>query len=427
MLWRTVLRSSSASWLAPLLAAFVALLLSDDLTAGVTHGYWPSALGAATFALPFVAPACATAGAWEGTRLTRGNVTHWAPTRSGLGIALPLLAPVLVLGIVGMAVAAAVTISTGRPDVGTPPVGMVLIWLVILTAHAMAGFLLGTRLPLVVATPLALILSFVLTAYPAALEPLWLRHMVTGGMGSCCSLDQTPSWRAAASAVVLALGVIGAAVLALTVLRRRARTLLIGGALVAGLAGSAWLAHGLPADPVTARPADQLECAGDEPRVCLWPELAGHAAMVRENASDARHRLQRAGVTVPGELTMNEHPGKGALFIGAWPDPTPSEVRAGVGTALLPSGPPACAQSGSSFPGADAYGPTAAWLSLTAGAEQEVVAGHYGEKDGATAARVMRASHDAQLAWYHRNGLALRDCTTQPAPPPAPHAQGAAR
>ncbi|MFE3552545.1 hypothetical protein ACFXN2_28200 [Streptomyces kronopolitis] len=427
MLWRTVLRSSSASWLAPLLAAFVALLLSDDLTAGVTHGYWPSALGAATFALPFVAPACATAGAWEGTRLTRGNVTHWAPTRSGLGIALPLLAPVLVLGIVGMAVAAAVTISTGRPDVGTPPVGMVLIWLVILTAHAMAGFLLGTRLPLVVATPLALILSFVLTAYPAALEPLWLRHMVTGGMGSCCSLDQTPSWRAAASAVVLALGVIGAAVLALTVLRRRARTLLIGGALVAGLAGSAWLAHGLPADPVTARPADQLECAGDEPRVCLWPELAGHAAMVRENASDARHRLQRAGVTVPGELTMNEHPGNGALFIGAWPDPTPSEVRAGVGTALLPSGPPACAQSGSSFPGADAYGPTAAWLSLTAGAEQEVVAGHYGEKDGATAARVMRAPHGAQLAWYHRNGLALRDCTTHPAPLPAPHAQGAAR
>ncbi|WP_433857624.1 DUF7224 domain-containing protein [Streptomyces kronopolitis] len=427
MLWRTVLRSSSASWLAPLLAAFVALLLSDDLAAGVIHGYWPSTLGAATFALPFVAPACATAGAWEGTRLTRGNVTHWAPTRSGLGIALPLLAPVLVLGTVGMAVAVAVTISTGRPDVGTPPVGMVLIWLVILTAHAMAGFLLGTRLPLVVATPLALILSFVLTAYPAALEPLWLRHMVTGGMGSCCSLDQTPSWRAAASALVLALGVIVAAALALTMLRRRARTLLIGGALVAGLAGSAWLAYGLPADPVTARSSDQLECAGDEPRVCLWPELAGHAAMVRESATDARHRLQQAGLSVPDELTMDEHPGKGSLFIGAWPDPTPSEVRAGVGTALLPSGPPACAQSGSSFPGADAYGPTAAWLSLTAGAEQEAVAGHYGEKEGAVAARIRQASPDEQLAWYHRNDRALRDCTTHPAPPPAPHVRESAR
>lgn len=416
MLWRTVLRSSSATWLAPLLAAFVALLLSDDLTAGVTHGYWPSALGAAAFALPFVAPACAAAGAWEGSRLTRGNVAHWAPTRTALGIALPLLVPVFVLGAVGMAVAAALTISTSLPDVGMPPIGMILVWLVILAAHSMAGFLLGKRLPLVVAAPIALVLSFVLTAYPAALEPLWLRHMVTGGMSSCCALDQDPSWRAAASAVVLALGVISACALALTMLR--ARTFVISAALVAGLAGSGWLAYGLPADPVSARSGDQLQCNGEAPRVCLWPELS-QPTMVRESASDARHRLQQAGLTVPSTLTMAEHAGKGALFIGAWDDPTAEQVRAGVGTALMPSGPPACAQSGSSFPGADAYGPSAAWLAMTAGAKAHEVAGRYGEKESAVAESVMKASHDKQLAWFQHNSKALRNCTTHPAPLPS--------
>ncbi|WP_407555370.1 hypothetical protein QOM21_36395 [Streptomyces sp. Pv4-95] len=426
MLWRTVLRSSSATWLAPLLAAFVALLLSDDLTAGVTHGYWPSALGAAAFALPFVAPACAAAGAWEGSRLTRGNVARWAPTRSALGIALPLLVPVFVLGAVGIAVAAALTISTGRPGVGTPPIGMVVVWLVILAAHAMAGFLLGKRLPLVVAAPIALVLSFVLTAYPAALEPLWLRHMVTGGMSSCCSLDQVPSWRAAASAVVLGIGVIGACALALTGVRRQARTFVISAALVVGLAGSGWLAYGLPADPVSARSDDQLQCNGQEPRVCLWPELP-RPALVRESASDAKDRLHQAGLTVPSTLTMEEHPGKGALFIGAWADPTAVEVRAGLGTALLPSGPPACAQSGSAFPGAAAYGPTAAWLAMTAGADVQEVAGRYGEKESAVAKRVMKASHDKQLAWFQHNNKALRDCTTHPAPIPSPGAQETSR
>ena len=414
MLWRTVVRSSSATWLAPLLAAFVALLLSDDLTTGVTPGYWPSALGHATFALPFVAPACATAGAWEGSRITRGNVTHWAPTRSGLGIALPLLVPVFVLGAVGMAIAAALTISRGQPDIGTPPLGMVVVWLVILAAHSFAGFLLGKRLPLVVAAPLALILSFVLTAYPAAMEPLWLRHMVTGGMDECCSLSQTLDWRGAASAVALALGVIAAAVVVLTALSRRVRIALGIVALVAGLTGSGWLAYGLPVDPVQARSADQLQCTGSNPRVCIWPELSQQADMIRENAADARKRLQQAGLTVPTELTMDSQPRPGALSIGSWPKPTPSQVRSGVGTALVPSGPPACV-------------PTAVWLALPAGAGPQDIAGRYGEPNTAIATRILQLPHDQQRAWFEHNSKALRDCTTHPAQTPSPRAQETSR
>ncbi|WP_274917592.1 DUF7224 domain-containing protein [Streptomyces sp. WZ-12] len=426
MLWRTILRSSSATWLAPLLAAFIAVLLSKDLTANVTSGYWPSALGSATFALHFVAPACATAGAWEGARCTRGAVTHWAPTRSGLGVALPLLLPVFALGAIGMAVASALTISEGHPSGGMPPVGMVAVWLIVLAAHSFAGFLLGKRLPLVIGAPLALLLSFVLTAYPAALEPLWLRHMVTGGMTACCTLDQTPSWQAASSALVLALGVIAAGVAALTARTRRARIILASSAAAVGLISSGWLAYGLPADPVNARSAEQLRCAGEQPRICLWPEVSD-TTMVRENAADALHRLQQTGLTVPTELTMDSNsPRRGAVFMGAWVNATPSQVRTAVAGALLTSNPPACAES-QQFPGGDAYAPTAAWLSLTAGADAQEVAGRFGPQDSAVATRVRKAPLDQQLAWFKHNNRALNDCTTHPAPIPSPQTQEAAR
>ncbi|KUL35425.1 hypothetical protein ADL22_27390 [Streptomyces sp. NRRL F-4489] len=438
MLWRTVLRSSAAIWLAPFLVAFVVLLLSDDLTAGVTPRYWPSALGSASFALPFVAPACATAGAWEGARCTRGAVAHWAPARSWTGVALPLLVPVLALGALGMAVALAVPVSAGHLGAVVPPpgtvLGVVLIWLSLLAAHSFAGFLLGRRLPRVLSVPLALLGSFAVMAYPAAMEPLWLRHMVAGGMTSCCSLDRALNWRAAASALVLALGVIAAAVAALTVLARRTRTVLVCTAVAVGLAGSGGLAYGLPADPVTARRTDVLVCAGDAPKICLWPE-AGPPAMIREHAADALHRLRQAGLTVPTALTMaagsdtspnpdhDPNASHGPAFIGLWRNPTPSEVRAGVGAALLPADPAACADSRRSSGTEDTYAPTVVWLALTAGTDPRLMAGRYGPEANAVAARVLRAPRSEQLAWFTRNYRALTDCTTRPAPVPAPRGQ----
>ncbi|MFK0294327.1 hypothetical protein ACIQU6_28180 [Streptomyces sp. NPDC090442] len=404
--------------------AFVVVLLSKDLTAGVVPGYWPSALGAASFALPFVAPACATAAAWEGARCTRGAVPHWAPIRSGLGVALPLLVPVFALGAVGMAAALALTVAEGHPSGGTPPVGVIAVWLVVLAAHSCAGFLLGRRLPLVVGAPLALLLSFVLTAYPAAMEPLWLRHMVDGGLADCCSLDQTPNWRAASSAVVLALGVIVAAVVLLTVLARRVRIALTGAAVVVGLVGSGWLAYGVPVVSVGARSAEELQCAGEKPRICLWPE-AENASMVREDAADALHRLQRAGLVVPDELTMDSNnPRRGAAFMGL--STNPSGVRSGVGAALLPTNSPTCTGSRQSADG-DAFGPTIAWLSLTAGADPQDIAARYEPGSVAVAVRVQQAARDRQLAWFQQNRRALSDCATHPAPVPAPDAREAAR
>ncbi|WP_052868662.1 DUF7224 domain-containing protein [Streptomyces niger] len=413
MRWRTVLRSSSATWLAPLLAAFVAFLVRDDLVAGVTAGYWPSVFGAATFALPFVTPACAAAGAWEGSRIARGNVATWAPARGGLAIAWPLLLPVLALGLLGMAVAVAFTLTATAPAGGMPPLSVAAMWLVVLLANAMAGFLLGRKLPLVIAAPLALILSFVLTAYPATLEPLWLRHMVTGGVNGCCSLDQTINWRPVASATVLALAVILAAALALTATGKRAVRLAATGLLTVGLLGSGALAYGLPATPTTPRSTTALTCSGTEPQVCVWPELSSHLPTIQRVAADTRQRLQHAGLNVPAKLTMAEHAGTGAQYIGSWEQATADNVRIGIAAGLLPANPPACADRGE-FPGEVAFGPLGAWLSLTAGASKGEVAGRYGQQETALAARIRTAPAAQQRAWFQRNEPALHNCTTKP-------------
>ncbi|GAA0443611.1 DUF7224 domain-containing protein [Streptomyces olivaceiscleroticus] len=413
MLWRTVLRSSSAAWLAPLLAAFVAFLLRDDLVANVTAGYWPSVFGAAAFALPFVTPACAAAGAWEGSRIARGNVAAWAPAKGGLAIAWPLLLPVVVLGLLGMGIAVGFTLTEAAPTGGTPPLGVAGMWLVILLANAMAGFLLGRKLPLVIAAPLALILSFVLTAYPATLEPLWLRHMVTGGVNDCCSLDQTLSWRAVVSATVLAAAVILAAALALTATSKRAVRLGATGLLTVGLLGSGALAYGLPADPVNARSTTALTCSGSNPQVCVWPELSSDLPTIQRDAADARQRLRRAGLSVPVKLTMAEHPGAGAQYIGSWDQATADNVRIGIAAGLLPANPPACAAKGD-FPGEVAFGPLTAWLSLTAGASKGEVAGRYGQQETALAAQIRTTPVAQQRAWFQRNEPALHNCTTKP-------------
>ncbi|GAA3164339.1 MULTISPECIES: DUF7224 domain-containing protein [Streptomyces] len=426
MRWRTVLRSSSAAWLAPLLAAFVAFLLRDDLVAGVTAGYWPSVFGAATFALPFVTPACAAAGAWEGSRLARGKVAAWAPARGGPAIAWPVLLPVLALGLLGMGVAVGFTLTEAAPTGGLPPLGVAAMWLIVFLANAMAGFLLGRKLPLVIAVPLALILSFVLTAYPATLEPLWLRHMVTGGVDGCCSLDQTLNWRPVASTSVLALAVVLAAALALTATGRRAIRFGTTGLLAAGLLGSGALAYGLPATPTTPRSTAALTCSGSDPQVCVWPELSSDLPTIQRVAAGARQRLRHAGLSLPTQLTMAEHPGAGAQYIGSWERATTDNVRIGIATGLLPANPPACAAKGD-FPGEVAFGPLSAWLSLTTGASEDEVANRYGQQETALAARLRTAPAAQQRAWFQRNEPALHDCTTKPRLKPSGQAAGGAQ
>ncbi|WP_432093273.1 DUF7224 domain-containing protein [Streptomyces sp. bgisy100] len=413
MLLRTVIRSSSATFLLPFLLGFVFVALGDDLSAWGTAHYWPSATGRATFALPFVSAACAGTAAWEGARLRRGRVFDQAPVRGPLAVTLPLLLPVAALGLLGML--AALVISAAAADVGSglPHLGILLVAGGVLVANTLAGYLVGRVIPGVLAAPLALIGGFFFNAYPSAWSVFWLRHLVGGGLDSCCSVDATVDPRALWSAGVFATAVCLAAI-AVIHFRGRSGALAMAVALMTvGFGLAAYIAKDLGPEPVRARADDALICqGGGRPRICLWPELDDRA-MVQRETHKAVGRLEQAGVRVPGTLTMAAHPGAGAAKLGIPSNPQPGDIPGGVASGLLPE-PPACALNGAPYPAGHALGPVAAWLHTTAGEPVSAVAGRFGQPDAALAQQVLRQPRAAQVAWFQRNVTAMRSCGTQP-------------
>ncbi|MFE3557271.1 hypothetical protein ACFXKW_20750 [Streptomyces sp. NPDC059193] len=414
MLLRTIIRSSSATWLLPLLALFVVTALGDDLTSWVTPLYWPSATGTATFAQPFIAAACAAAGAWEGARLHRGRVFDQGPVRSPLAITFPALAPVVVMGLLALLVSFATAAAAADLGFGIPDLGILAVSTAMLIANTLAGAVLGRVLPGVLAAPLALVVGFIANAYPASWSVRWLRHIVASSLDNCCAVDQVVDPRALWSGAVFALA-ISCAALVLIHLRG---TLPAGAAAVvlavagAGIAG--YLARDVDYDPVVARPTAQLVCDDGAPKVCLWPELKPQAGMIATGARAATDRLAEAGLTIAPTLTMAAEPGPGQSKLGIPTRPTPSDLAAGVASGFLPQ-PPACALDGDTYPAGAARGPVAAWLYATATGETRLIEGRFDPRDIAfVTEKVLTQPKSVQLDWYQRNVAAMANCTDQP-------------
>jgi hypothetical protein len=338
-------------------------------------------------------------------------------------VVFPLLLPVVVAGALGMAAACAVGAVEARPGWGLPPLGVIALWVLILAAHALAGFALSRVLPVLLAVPLAMVASFLVTSYPKAMEPLWLRHLTTGGTDVCCAIDQTPDWRPALSAALVSVGVVAAGLVALSLAwSRRTRLTAASGLTVAALLAGGYVAYGLPAEPITYRSGSDLRCTGTAPTVCVWPELASKADDIHSWAAQADQRLTGAGLSLPGTFTTQAHAPANQLSMGTWDRPNHDVVTLGVAGSLVPASPPSCATRGP-FPGGEAYGTVTAWLALSAGMRPVALHGRYDPKDIAAAQLVRAEPRNKQLAWYRHNSLALRDCTTIPQPPIASVAQ----
>ncbi|MEV4680518.1 DUF7224 domain-containing protein [Streptomyces kurssanovii] len=412
MLLRTTLRSSSATYVLPFLLGFVVVALGDDLSAWVTPHYWPSATGSATFALPFVSAACAASAAWEAARLHRGGVFDQAPVRSPLAITLPVLLPVTVMGFLGMGTALLLAASATDPGFGIPHLGILLITLAVVAANTLAGYLLGRHMSGVLAAPLALIAGFFLNAYPSAWSIYWLRHLVGGGLDSCCSIDTMVDSRALWSAAVFTAAVSLSA--GLIIQRRdqvRARVIAVA-LVVSGFGCAAYIARDLGPEPVQARQTGALICEGQQPRICLWPEVDNRPLVQRETTK-AVGRLRMAGISVPDTFTMAQKPPAGAAKLGIPTNPRLADIPSGVVSGLLPE-PPACALHGEPYPAIEAAAPVAAWLHATAGEPADSVAGRFGPKESGMAAAVMKEPRQAQLDWYERNRKAMQSCSTPP-------------
>ncbi|WP_329074884.1 hypothetical protein [Streptomyces niveus] len=412
MLVNTVIRSSSATLVLPFLVGFVFVALGDDLSAWVTANYWPSVTGSATFALPFVGAACAAVAAWEGARLRRGGVFGQAPVRSPLAITVPILLPVAAMGLLGMTAALIVSAAAADVGVGLPHLGITLVAAGILFANTLVGYLVGRTMPGVLAAPLALIGAFFFNAYPSSWSTYWLRHVVGGGLDSCCSVDAVIDQRAIVSGAVFAVAVCMAA---LFLIHRQGGTIAVAAALAltaAGFGTAGYIARDLPPDAVQPRPTSALICDGKQPTVCLWPEVE-HRDLVQSESRKAVARLKEAGIRVPTTLTMAAKPEAGATKLGIATNGRPNDVPAGVASGLLPEL-PACALKGDAYPAAAALGPVAAWLYTTAGGPAQAVEGRFGPQEAALVQKVRGQSRAAQLDWYQSNMQAMKSCRTQP-------------
>ncbi|MEU1947846.1 hypothetical protein ABZ554_36725, partial [Streptomyces sp. NPDC020125] len=397
----------------PFLAGFIVIALDDNLSGWVTPHYWLSATGTASLALSFVGPACAGAGAWEGSRLRRARISDQNAVRSPLAIAFPLLLPVFVMGVAGMTAALLVSAAAADVGFGMPNPGILAVEAVLLAANTLVGFVLGRVWAPIIAVPVTLIASFVANAYPVSWSILWIRHLVGGGLEDCCDLDQSLDAWALVSAGAFGTGVcLSAAVL--IQYRKTASAIVAAAALLAGgFAGGAASAHGMGPDPVTSRPVGDLVCDHGQPRICLWPEMDHQADMVRTESRKAVARLRHAGVAVPPTLTMADRPGSGETKLAIGPGVSAAGVPTGVAAGLLPPD-PACTDNGERYPAADAYGPVGAWLSLTAGASPRSLTNRVAPPELALAQHVLKQSRKAQLAWYERNTRAMRACNVRP-------------
>ncbi|MFI8092639.1 hypothetical protein ACIF9R_30675 [Streptomyces sp. NPDC086080] len=409
---RTTIRSSAATILLPFLIGFVFVALGDDLSEWVTVNYWPSATGSSTFALPFVAAACAAAAAWEGARLHRGRVFDQAPVRGQLAITLPALIPVVVMGLLGMLAALLTSAIAADVGPGVPQLGIVLVVVGVLAANTLVGYIVGRVLPAVLAAPLALIGSFFVNAYPSSWSIYWLRHLLGGGLDSCCSVDTTVDGRALLSAGVFTAAICLAS-LVLIHCRGSAVALLAAAVVTAGGFGTAaYIARSLTAEPIQARSPEALICEGAEPRICLWPEVDNRAMVLRETRETVK-RLELAGLPAPRILTMAAQPEAGAVKLGIPTDPRAGDIPGGIVSGLIPE-PPECAIKGAPYPAGDAVSPLAAWLYATAGAPVDTVAGRFGQQEAAVAHEVMKQPRSVQLDWYRHNMNAMRSCGKQP-------------
>jgi hypothetical protein len=412
MLLRTLLRTSSASVGLPLVVIFVLVALGDDLTSWVTDHYWPSATGSATFALAFISTGCAGLGAWEGARLHRGRVFSQTSVRSPLEITVPILAPIVITGLIGMLVALLLTANAAGISAGMPDLGVLIVEILLLTANTLGGFLIGRRWAAVISVPLTLVTAFIANAYPVSWDTMWPRHLVGGGLHNCCAVDQVLDTRAVWSAAVFGLALSLAAAYLIQAQASRSAIAAAVALVAVGTGAGAFLAQDLSADPVRARSTSSLDCKDEEAaRLCLWPEVR-QPGTVRSETQKVLARLGEAGVPFPSTFTMASQPQRDEAKLAILPNATAADIPSGVVAGLMPP-PPACAAD-HDYPAGAAAESMAAWLLLTAGSAADTVRAQVPPEAFAVAQKVRHQPRQAQLAWYQGNVEAMSTCTKSP-------------
>ncbi|MER7005313.1 hypothetical protein ABT297_20015 [Dactylosporangium sp. NPDC000555] len=414
--WRTRAETYAT---APLLA--LVLLQGSAVVGTTTPLYWTAATANADLMLFIVVPVCAAVAAWEGARHRIGRIDTMTIVRRSWQVALVAVAPTLVMGLLGIAAAVASTAPAAVGAPGLPDPWLIAVYILVMAGHTVVGYGLGRWLPPALALPISLAGSYVWLAYPAAIEPFWIRHLNGLSFEGCCTIDRSPSPRALLATAVFAVA-LGAGVLSALAGTRRMRA--VGGAALTVLSIVA-VTVALPLGPSADAPrGGSVRCEGSKPVLCLWPEQEGSRGLVHAALASSYARLADVGMPLPAVVTAREAEARDAIFVGLAARPEPRDVVLSLVAGAVPGTVPDCATRGE-WPGANSHVALTAWLALAAGVPASDLDGVAPPELIDLASRVRRLSNERQLAWYHANLAPLQDCTTQPRLDPSAFQDGA--
>ncbi|MEU9122939.1 hypothetical protein AB0C96_24265 [Streptomyces sp. NPDC048506] len=375
------------------------------------NGYWSTSISKASHLLFLVAPICAACGAWEGHRAKSARTHEGAPARSALRIAFNSLLPVFAAGATGMALAVLLLYPGSWFPFFSSITLLPAMWLVSIIGYSFGGYVLGLSLPNAVALPLAIAVSYMAMAYPPAMEPFWLRHLTGGGINNCCSVNQTLDIRAIMTPMIL-MGCVILACLLLVHLGRSILTVVMALTVISGgIYGGVAMVHHMTAIPGVDR--SDSRCEGNAPQLCLFPEQEDKRQEILESARSTYQALRTAGLHPPGTLSTSGNPSP-SVRLDLDARTSTREMPLTIAGGMISHSLPRCAQDGS-YPGADAYKPLQAWLSLAGGmSAQELSRGGVDSEALALASSTRKLPKQDQLSWYRYNLASTYSCSTAP-------------
>ncbi|MBL3669944.1 magnesium transporter [Streptomyces sp. M2CJ-2] len=255
--------------------------------------------------VPMAAAAVAGLAAVEATRLRALGTWELGAARSTWRIAVqPILIAVLSLSVLTAGVTAGGLWVVGvLPDLYV--LHLMAIVVVLLTAHAVIGFVIGRRFHALYAAPLVAVLVFIGISFPLGTDSYWAHHVT----GSIAWLGFGEAYSPAMTAAALLPTVCLAVACVVLAAPRRIRVSSVATSLVIAVSGLL-CAYGITKDWHSIAPAAKglapITCEGDTPEVCLPSAGSEHIREIQSELAEMTGQLQAKGVIIERPVRITD-------------------------------------------------------------------------------------------------------------------------
>lgn len=308
-------RGSVVFWVGLVIIAVMIWGVGQSFDGFLSERYWPVVLAKAGTGLVLALPLAGACAAWQAGR--RRSVVP-LPRRLK-NLLLDAAGPAIFVGIGYLAAIVGQLLASGWPLSLTPDAGSPLAFLSMLLAALAVGSLLGTLAHRMVAAPLAWIaLSFWYFLSSLTGDPAWsnLTGLNVSGWGPSTLYEVSqPVVVATTSIAALAIVVLTVGLIVAKVTRGWVWAGVLALLIAIAVPVNSAALTATPGLGPAARPATDLVCEGDAPRICLWPEQdAASGDLVRGTITGAYQRAVALGFPVEPVVSVLDREGATYLY-----------------------------------------------------------------------------------------------------------------